>query len=202
MFQTAMLAVLLTAVITTGLTAGLFATFAYAVMPGLRRVDDATFVGTMRAINVAILNVWLLLILGGGVVTTGVAVAVHLVTPRSPAAGWLVAGLAASLATLFVTGRGNVPLNQRLMAGVDPRAIGADPSTGVDVSTRVGPSTGADRSVGPAGAAWADRSAGAGGGSPGEDRVAFEAAWNRWNLVRTGTSLVAFACLLVALTRV
>jgi uncharacterized membrane protein len=173
MSETARLAVLLTAVITTGLTAGLFATFAYAVMPGLRRVDDATFVGTMRAINVAILNVWLLLILGGGVVTTGVAMAVHLAAPRGPAAGWLVGGLAASVATLLVTGRGNVPLNNRLMAGVDPSA-----------------------------AAGAGPSAGAGRGSPREDRAAFETAWIRWNLVRTGTSLLAFACLLIAVTQV
>ena len=39
-----------------GLVAGLFAGFAYAVMPGLRRADDATVVQAMREVNRAILN--------------------------------------------------------------------------------------------------------------------------------------------------
>ena len=35
---------LIVATVLTGLFTGLFATFSYAVMPGLRRTDDATFV--------------------------------------------------------------------------------------------------------------------------------------------------------------
>src|SRR5688500_3369976 len=38
------------AAVLSGLFAGLFATFSYAVMPGLRRTDDATFARAMREI--------------------------------------------------------------------------------------------------------------------------------------------------------
>ena len=59
------------ATLTTGLVAGLFYAFSCAVMPGLRRTDDATFITAMRAIM------------------------------------------------LVITGRVNVPLNERLEAGLD-----------------------------------------------------------------------------------
>jgi uncharacterized membrane protein len=49
-------ATLVAGTVTTGLMAGLFAAFSYAVMPGLARTDDATFVRSMQRINVAILN--------------------------------------------------------------------------------------------------------------------------------------------------
>ncbi|WP_373564207.1 MULTISPECIES: hypothetical protein [unclassified Streptomyces] len=53
-------AALFLAVLATGLMAGLFAAFAYAVMPGLGRSGDRTFVEAMRNINKTILNGWFL----------------------------------------------------------------------------------------------------------------------------------------------
>ena len=68
-------AILATATVLTGLSAGLFVTFSYAVMPGLRRTGDATFVQAMRAINSAILNPVFALVFGG---------AFHELTHRHP----------------------------------------------------------------------------------------------------------------------
>ena len=49
---------LLGATITMGLTAGAFAVFAHAVMPGLRSTDDHTFVAAFQSIDRAIINPW------------------------------------------------------------------------------------------------------------------------------------------------
>ncbi|MET0931175.1 MAG: anthrone oxygenase family protein [Aeromicrobium sp.] len=111
---------LLVAVTLTGLSAGLFATFSYAVMPGLRRTDDASFVQTMRAMNVAILNPVFVLVFVGA----GVAAVVALASGwRSDARPWLVAGLALYVVGAYVvTAAVNVPLNDALAAGTSPAA--------------------------------------------------------------------------------
>ena len=57
---------LLLAVLTVGLMAGVYAAFAFAVMPGLARTADRTFVEAMQRINVAILNGWFLVCFLGG----------------------------------------------------------------------------------------------------------------------------------------
>jgi uncharacterized membrane protein len=113
-------AVLAAATVLMGLSAGLFATFSYAVMPGLRRTDDATFVHSMRAINIAILNP----VFGIVLVGTGLAAAAALASGWGSAARpWLVAGLALYVAGAFVvTGAANVPLNDALETGTDHTA--------------------------------------------------------------------------------
>ena len=55
-------------VVTTGLSAGLLAAFAYAVMPGLDRAGPSVAVPAMQRINVAILNPLFAVIFVGGVV--------------------------------------------------------------------------------------------------------------------------------------
>lgn len=105
---------LVAATLTAGLTAGLFYAFSCAVMPGLVRVDDRTFVTAMRAINVAILNRWFALGFGGALLLTPVTAALHLAGDGRAAVPWLVAAVALHLAMLLVTGRVNVPLNDRL----------------------------------------------------------------------------------------
>ena len=105
------------AVVLSGLFAGLFATFSYAVMLGLRRTDDATFVRAMREINVAILNPALGLVFGGSVLAS-IAAAV-LGFDDEAARWWLVAGVVPVVAAGAVTMGVNVPMNDRLLAGVD-----------------------------------------------------------------------------------
>lgn len=108
-------ALLVAAMTLTGLSAGLFATFSYAVMPGLRRTDDATFVHTMRAINVAILNpVFALIFVGAAAASVAALVAGWGTGARL----WLIAALVLYVVGAFiVTGAVNVPLNDALAAG-------------------------------------------------------------------------------------
>lgn len=110
---------LLAGTVTTGLMAGLFAAFSYAIMPGLGRTDDATFVQSMQRINVAILNGWFGVCFGGALVFTVVALVAH----RGRAGlGWIVAGLLLYVAVLVVTFAVNVPLNDRLGAATGAAA--------------------------------------------------------------------------------
>ena len=99
------------AVVGNGLLAGLFLAFVVAVSPGLRRVDDAAYVATFRAVNAAILSlVFLAVFLGTPVVTLGAAVL------GGHDRSWLLVGAAGAAATFLVTAAGNVPLNTRLAA--------------------------------------------------------------------------------------
>lgn len=108
-------AIVVVALVLTGLSAGLFATFSYVVMPGLRRVDDGAFVASMRAINVAILNPVFAVVFGGA----AVALAAALVTSwDAHARPWLIAALVLYVVGAFVvTGAVNIPLNDALEAG-------------------------------------------------------------------------------------
>lgn len=116
-------AALVAGTVTTGLIAGLFAAFSYAVMPGLAGTDDATFVSSMQRINVAILNPVFGLCFGGALVLTALAV---LLGRDRAGAGWIVAGLVLYVAVLVVTFAVNVPLNDRLDAATgDPAAARA-----------------------------------------------------------------------------
>jgi uncharacterized membrane protein len=44
------------AVMTVGMFAGVFGLYSNAIMPGLRRTDDRTFVGAFQAIDTAVIN--------------------------------------------------------------------------------------------------------------------------------------------------
>lgn len=107
-------AILAAATVLTGLSAGLFVTFSYAIMPGLRRTGDSTFVQAMRAINSAILNPVFALVFGGAFVATAAALVVC--WGESPRL-WVIAGLALYIGVLVVTLVVNVPLNGALEAG-------------------------------------------------------------------------------------
>jgi uncharacterized membrane protein len=115
---------LVAAAITNGLMAGLFAAFSYAVMPGLARTGDRTFVEAMQQMNAAILNGWFGVCFGGAAVFAALAVVLHL---GRPGLGWIVAGLVLYVAVLVVTFAVNVPLNDALAAAgnADPGEVRA-----------------------------------------------------------------------------
>ncbi|RMI31968.1 DUF1772 domain-containing protein [Nocardia stercoris] len=118
---------LLAATLTAGLMAGLFAAFAYAVMPALARSNDAVYVEVMRNINVVIVNPLFMTLFMGGV---GVGLAAVITTWRAPdpaARWWALAGFAAYLVMFMITVAANVPLNDQLAAdpGQDPAAARA-----------------------------------------------------------------------------
>ena len=107
---------LLAGTVTSGLMAGLFATFSHAVLPGLGKTDDATFVQSMQRINVAILNGWFGISFGGALVFTAIAAGLHLGRANRSVLPWIVAGLVLYAVVLVITFAVNVPLNDRLNA--------------------------------------------------------------------------------------
>ncbi|MEV4657120.1 anthrone oxygenase family protein [Micromonospora sp. NPDC049301] len=110
---------LLAATVTTGLTAGLFTAFAYAVLPGLGRADDRTLVLAMQRINESILNGWFAVCFGGALVFTLVALVSHLGAGHRAVLPWIVAALLLYLVVLGVTAVVNVPLNNVLARAGD-----------------------------------------------------------------------------------
>ena len=117
-------ATLVAAMITNGLMAGLFAAYSYAVMPGLGRTDDRTFVEAMQQTNAAIRGGWFGICFGGALLFAAAAAVLHVGRPGLP---WIVAGLVLYAAVLVITFRVNVPLNDRLAAAGDPATL-ADPA--------------------------------------------------------------------------
>ncbi|AFR08519.1 DUF1772 domain-containing protein [Nocardiopsis alba] len=104
---------LIAAVLCNGLLAGTFFAFSCSVVPGLRRVDDATYVTTFRAINRAILNgLFMSVFLGAPVL----AVLVAVLRPEGAEPPWLIVGAVCSVATFVITAAVNVPLNRDLEA--------------------------------------------------------------------------------------
>ncbi|MFE6775290.1 DUF1772 domain-containing protein [Streptomyces sp. NPDC057702] len=117
-------AALLAGTLTTGLMAGLFAAFSYAVMPGLGGASDRAFVEAMQKINTAILNGWFMSCFLGGLAFTALALALNLRSGADRSAlPWIIAGLALYLAMFVITSAVNVPLNDELAKAGDPAHI-------------------------------------------------------------------------------
>lgn len=114
---------LIAATITTGLMAGLFTAFAYAVMPGLNRTDDRAFIASMQGINKAILNGWFMLSFMGALAFTIAAVVLNWRGGSRPALPWIIAGLVLYAVMFLITMAINVPLNDKLEAAGNPDHI-------------------------------------------------------------------------------
>lgn len=112
-------AALIAGTLGTGLITGLFFGFSTAVMPGLRRTDDRTFVAAMQGINEAILNPVFLTVYVAPVVCLAFAAF------TGPARPWVIAALVLYLATVVITGAGNIPLNDELVAAGLPDSASA-----------------------------------------------------------------------------
>lgn len=116
--------VLVLATAATGLTAGVFALYSNAVMPGLRATDDRTFVGAFQSIDRAVINpVWL----GGGffgvLLLTAAAACFHLDASSRPVLPWIVAAFFLHAVVVVITVTVNVPLNDAIKAAGDPSTI-------------------------------------------------------------------------------
>jgi uncharacterized membrane protein len=112
---------LISATMTMGLSAGVFALFAHTIMPGLKHTDDRTFVSAFQAIDRAIINPWFMLTAFGGALVLTIAAAVfHRATPALP---WIGAALGLYLVAVVVTIAVNVPLNNVIKAAGDPGHI-------------------------------------------------------------------------------
>jgi uncharacterized membrane protein len=111
---------LIAATISVGLMAGVFYVFAHAIMPGLRRVDDRTFVASFQAIDRAIINPWFIPVFIGAIGLLLLAAGLHVGEEPLP---WILAALVLYLVTFVLTMRVNVPLNDALKAAGDPDEI-------------------------------------------------------------------------------
>ncbi|MFJ8843673.1 DUF1772 domain-containing protein [Streptomyces cyaneofuscatus] len=114
---------LLAATLSTGLIAGLFAAFAYGVMPGLARSSDRTLIETMQTINMAILNPVFILPFIGSIPLLGLAVHLARQGHGRPALPWLTAALALYAVAFLVTLGASAPLNIQLADAGDPDRI-------------------------------------------------------------------------------
>ncbi|UFU02491.1 DUF1772 domain-containing protein [Ruania suaedae] len=101
---------LLGARLLTGLLGGLYLGFAVAVLPGLARLDDETYVKAFNHINAVIVNPLFMVVFLG---SPALAATLPL-WDRSPS---VIAAAGLSLAALISTLVRNVPLNNELAAG-------------------------------------------------------------------------------------
>ena len=116
------LAAVLAATVTSGLLSGVYVLYAHTVMPGLRTLDDRTFVAAFQALDRAIVNPWFM---GLGFLGAPVLSAVALArTWGEPAAAWVATALVLHVAAMAVTARVHLPRNDALKAAGDPATLG------------------------------------------------------------------------------
>ena len=114
---------LLAATMTIGIGAGVFQLYNFAIMPGLAKTDDLTFVGAFQQIDTAIIGPWLFFFFFGALGFTAIAAALHLSSDDRSALPWIVGALVLHLAVVVITMRINVPLNDEIKAAGDPDRI-------------------------------------------------------------------------------
>ena len=96
-------AALLAATMTMGIMTGVFQLYAYAIMPGLGRTDDRTFIGAFQQIDRAIISPWLFVSFFGTLVFTGLAAALRLGGDERSALPWIVGAFALYLPVVVIT---------------------------------------------------------------------------------------------------
>jgi uncharacterized membrane protein len=112
-------AVLIAATLTTGLMAGVFGIYSNAIMPGLRRTDDRTFVGAFQSIDRTIINPAFMATFFGALVLNALAVVLHLAGEGRLPLPWIVAALVLYILVFVITIRVNVPRNNEIKAAGD-----------------------------------------------------------------------------------
>ena len=123
MLELLRVAALLAATMTMGIGAGVFQLYAFAIMPGLGRTDDRTFVGAFQQIDGAIIGPWLFLFFFGALGFTALAAALHLGRGKRSALPWIGGAFVLHLPVVVITMRINVPLNDEIKAAGDPGRI-------------------------------------------------------------------------------
>jgi len=120
-------AALLAATMTMGIGAGVYQLYAFAIMPGLRKTDDRTFIGAFQQIDTAIISPFLLVFFLGPLVFSALAGALLVGADERSALPWIGGAFALQLAVLVLTIAINVRLNDEIKAAGDPGEI-ADPA--------------------------------------------------------------------------
>jgi uncharacterized membrane protein len=112
---------LIAATMSMGLMAGVFGLYAHAIMPGLRKTDDRTFVGAFQAIDRAIINPLFMVWFFGALALTGAAAALH--GGESSVLPWIAGALVLYIPVLVITIAVHVPVNDAIKAAGEPDAI-------------------------------------------------------------------------------
>ena len=108
--------VLIAATMTMGLMAGVFGIYGNAIMPGLRRTDDRTFVAAFQSIDRAIINPAFMVTFVGALALTALAALLHLAADRRPMLPWIGAAFVLYLFVFVITIGVNVPRNNEIKA--------------------------------------------------------------------------------------
>ena len=104
------------AIVGAGLNAGVYLTFSTFAMAGLRRLPASQGAAAMQAINLqAPTPGFMSIFLGTAIVSVALA-ALAIVDFAAPGSSMVIAGAAAYLSTIVITGVFNVPLNDGLAA--------------------------------------------------------------------------------------
>ena len=114
---------LMAATITMGIAAGVYMLYVFAIMPGLARTDDRTFVGAFQQIDTAIVGPFLFVFFIGPVVFAVLAAALHLGADDRTTLIWIAIAIVLQLTMAGMTIRINVPLNDGIKAAGDPSQI-------------------------------------------------------------------------------
>ena len=114
---------LLAATMTMGIGSGVYLLYVFAIMPGLGKTDDRTFVGAFQQIDTAIVGPFLVIFFFGPLVLTALAAALHFGADERSALPWIGGALVLQLAMAVITIRVNVPLNDEIKAAGDPGRI-------------------------------------------------------------------------------
>lgn len=119
-------ALLVIAIVSSGLMAGLFYGWVVSVIPGLRKVDNTTYVSTMQSINREIVNPWFVIPFMTVPLLLGATAIVEFRAGNNRRA-WYLASAAVTyvVGVLGVTVGGNIPLNDTLDA-VDLGSLAGD----------------------------------------------------------------------------
>ena len=109
---------LIAATLAMGLMAGVFWIYGNAIMRGLRRTDDSTFVGAFQSIDRAIINPSFMATFFGALLLTGAAAGLN--ASEGDVLPWTLAAFVLYLAVVVITIQVNVPRNDEIKAATDP----------------------------------------------------------------------------------
>jgi uncharacterized membrane protein len=114
---------LIAATIAMGLMAGVFGIYSNALMPGLRRTDDRTFVSAFQAIDKAIINPLFMTSFFVALLLPALSAGLHLGHDERSVFPWTVAAFALYLVVFIITLVVHVPLNDGIKGAGDPNHI-------------------------------------------------------------------------------
>ena len=107
--------ILVLAIISTGIMTGIFFTWSNAVTPGIGKLSDMGYLGSLQSMNRVILNVPFRIVSIGAVVSVALVFSIHFKSYATPLFWMLLVTFVIYWIGVFgVTFFGNIPLNQML----------------------------------------------------------------------------------------